>query len=62
MAAKITKKKALNITAILDVKMDSNQILLEVEDVETPMNLADLVSEFSGDEVKITIAQSEDVA
>lgn len=62
MAAKITKKKALNITAILDVKVDNNQILLEVEDVETPMNLADLVSEFSGDEVKITIAQSEDVA
>lgn len=62
MAAKITKKKALNITAILDVKTDSNQIVLEVEDVATPMNLADLMSEFNGEEVKITIAQSEDIA
>lgn len=62
MAAKITKKKALNITAIIDINADSNQILLEVEDVETPMNLADLVSEFNGEEVKITIAQSEDIA
>lgn len=62
MAAKITKKKALNITAILDVKTDSNQIVLEVEDIETPMNLANLVSEFNGEEVKITVTQSDDIA
>lgn len=62
MAAKILKKKTIDITAVLNIT-DDNNIILEVEDIDTPMNLADLVKkDFNGEAVKISFAQSEDIA
>lgn len=64
MASKISKKKTLKIKAILNIDENSKVITLEVEDVDTPMNLADLALEmkFNGEEVDISFVQSEDIA
>lgn len=61
MAAKISKKKTLNVTAVLSIT-DDKKIMLEVEDVEKPVLFADLIKEYNGQEIKISVAQSEDIA
>lgn len=61
MAANISKKRTINIKGILSIE-ENKQILVEVEDVETPMNLADIVAELSNQKVTISFAQSEDIA
>lgn len=59
--SKIVKKKSLSIKGILNVNGDENKILVEIEDGE-PIKLADLVQEYDGSEVSISINESVDIA
>ena len=59
MAAKITKKSNVNVQGVLD--LTDGFIKLEVEDHDEPVLLADLIKEYSGLEVKITVAYGEEL-
>ncbi|WP_206459432.1 hypothetical protein [Anaerovorax sp. IOR16] len=61
MAAKIKKKMGIDILGTIDIK-ENNGIFIEVQDIDKPMNLADLIKDFNGLEVKISLAQSEEIA
>lgn len=53
MASKINKTFAGNITGLLDIREDG--IFVEVEDVDTPISLAEFFAEFNGKEVTVKI-------
>ena len=57
--AKVTKKQLLSAKGVLYVTADD--ITLEVEDVETPMSLKDLLESFNEQEVTITVNHADDV-
>lgn len=59
--SKIIKKKSLSIKGVLSVNANDNKILVEIEDGE-PIKLADLVQEYDGSEVGISINESVDIA
>jgi len=59
MASKVNKKITLNIQGIVDVS--DGKITIEVEDVETPMDLTDLIQDFNGLETKITLSHGVDI-
>lgn len=59
--SKIVKKKSLSIKGVLNVNIDDNNILVEIENDE-PIKLADLVQEYDGSEVSISINESMDIA
>lgn len=59
--AKIVKKSSLSIKGILNVNRADNKILVEIENDE-PIKLADLVQEYDGSEVSISIGESTDIA
>lgn len=59
--SKIVKKKSLSIKGVLNVNIDDNKILVEIENDE-PIKLADLVQEYDGSEVGISINESMDIA
>lgn len=59
--SKIVKKKSLSIKGVLNVNRDDNKILVEIENDE-PIRLADLVQEYDGSEVSISINESMDIA
>lgn len=58
--AKFTKKNTLTIKGIYNI--EDNKIFVEIEDVETPVDLADVSAEFQGKEVTLTIAQNTELA
>lgn len=58
--AKFTKKNTLTIKGIYNI--EDNKIFVEIEDVETPVDLADVSAEFQGKEVALTIAQNTELA
>lgn len=58
MAAKISKKKVVNAQGTLDI----DGMKLEVEGMDTPVQLSELLKDFDGLDVKITIAYGEDIA
>ena len=58
MASKINKKYACDIKGIISV--DDGIITVEVEDVDTPVILADFIKDFVGKaDVKITVSYGE---
>lgn len=60
MASKINKKYACDIKGIISV--DDGIITVEVEDVDTPVVLADFIKDFIGKEdVKITVSYGEEL-
>lgn len=58
--AKFTKKNTLTIKGIYNI--EDNKIFVEIEDVETPVDLANVSAEFQGKEVTLTIAQNTELA
>lgn len=60
MASGITKKQSLNVkNAIIDIQ--DGKILLEIEDNPAPYDLAELMREFNGAVVNISVGVSVDV-
>ena len=60
MASKINKKYACDIKGIISV--DDGIITVEVEDVEEPIVLADLIKDFIGKpDVKISVSYGEEL-
>ena len=53
MASKVTKKQSLSAKGILFI--DNGELTLDVEDVETPMLLADLLESFNGQEIQLVL-------
>ena len=60
MASKINKKYACDIKGIIST--DDGIITVEVEDVDTPVVLADFIKDFVGKpDVKISVAYGEEL-
>lgn len=57
--AKIIKKNVLSIQGVVNI--ENNNITFSVEDVEGEISLADLMSGFNGQEVKLSVNQTEDL-
>ena len=59
MASKINKSYRAEISGILNI--EDNKIILLVEDIETPINLSDFISDFCDREVKISISHKQEI-
>lgn len=57
--AKITKKNTLSVQGVVNI--ENNNITFSVEDVEGEISLADLMSGFNGQEVKLSVNQTDDL-
>lgn len=57
--AKITKKSTLSVQGVVNI--ENNNITFSVEDVEGEISLADLMSGFNGQEVKLSVNQTDDL-
>ena len=58
--AKFSKKNALSIKGIYNI--EDGKIFVEVEDVDDPIDLASVSTEFQGKEITITITQNTELA
>ena len=58
--AKFSKKTALSIKGIYNI--EDGKILIEVEDVDDPIDLANVSTEFQGKEITLTITQNTELA
>ena len=58
--AKFSKKNALSIKGIYNI--EDGKILIEVEDVDVPIDLANVSTEFQGKEITLTITQNTELA
>ena len=58
--AKFSKKNALSIKGIYNIEDD--KIFIEVEDVDDPIDLANVSTEFQGKEITLTITQNTELA
>ena len=58
--AKFSKKNALSIKGIYNI--EDGKILIEVEDVDDPIDLANVSPEFQGKEITLTITQNTELA
>ena len=58
--AKFSKKNALSIKGIYDI--EDGKIFIEVEDVDDPIDLANVSTEFQGKEITLTITQNTELA
>lgn len=58
--AKFSKKNALSIKGIYNI--DDGKIFIEVEDVDDPIDLANVSTEFQGKEITLTITQNTELA
>ena len=58
--AKFSKKNALSITGIYNI--EDGKIFIEVEDVDDPIDLANVSTEFQGKEITLTITQNTELA
>lgn len=59
--ANVIRKNSLGIKGILNVDTDSNSVIIEIEDGEA-LELASLLTDFSGSEVSISVGESIDIA
>lgn len=59
--ANIVEKKTVSIKAILDVNEADNDINIELEDGEV-RTLASILKNFNGEEVSISVAQTNEIA
>ena len=58
--AKFSKKNALSIKGIYNI--EDGKILIEIEDVDDPIDLANVSTEFQGKEITLTITQNTELA
>ncbi len=58
--AKFSKKNALSIKGIYNI--EDGKIFIEVEDVDDPIDLANVSTEFQGKEINLTITQNTELA
>nr|DAJ47969.1 MAG TPA: YonK protein [Caudoviricetes sp.] len=58
--AKITKKNVLSIQGIANI--ENGKITFSVEDIEGEIALAELMSDFNGQEVKLSVNQTDEIA
>ena len=58
--AKFSKKNALSIKCIYNI--EDGKIFIEVEDVDDPIDLANVSTEFQGKEITLTITQNTELA
>ena len=58
--AKFSKKNALSIKGIYNI--EDGKILIEVEDVDDPIDLANVSTEFQAKEITLTITQNTELA
>ena len=58
--AKFSKKNALSIKGIYNI--EDGKIFIEVEDVDDPIDLASVSTEFQGKEINLTITQNTELA
>ena len=58
--AKFLKKNALSIKGIYNI--EDGKIFIEVEDVDAPIDLVDVSTEFQGKEITLTITQNTELA
>lgn len=58
--AKFLKKNALSIKGIYNI--EDGKIFIEVEDVDDPIDLANVSTEFQGKEITLTITQNTELA
>ncbi|MFQ7434966.1 MAG: hypothetical protein ACLRM7_01040 [Ruminococcus sp.] len=58
--AKITKKNVLSVQGIVNIK--NGKITFSVEDIEGEIALAELMSDFNGQEVKLSVNQTDEIA
>ena len=58
--AKFSKKNALSIKGIYNI--EDGKILIEVEDVDDPIDLANVSTEFQCKEITLTITQNTELA
>ena len=58
--AKFSKKNTLSIKGIYNI--EDGKILIEVEDVDDPIDLANVSTEFQGKEITLTITQNTELA
>ena len=58
--ARFSKKNALSIKGIYNI--EDGKILIEVEDVDDPIDLANVSTEFQGKEITLTITQNTELA
>ena len=57
MASKINKKKSFSIEGLLSI--NNGNIVFEVEDIETPLELSKLIEDFEDCNCKLTLAYIE---
>ena len=58
--AKITKKNVLSVQGIVNI--ENEKIIFSVEDIEGEIALAELMSDFNGQEVKLSVNQTDEIA
>lgn len=58
--AKITKKNVLSVQGIVNI--ENGIITFSVEDIEGEIALAELMSDFNGQEVKLSVNQTDEIA
>lgn len=58
--AKFSKKNTLSIKGIYNI--EDGKIFVEVEDVDDPIDLASVSTEFQGKEITLTITQNTELA
>lgn len=58
--AKITKKNVLSVQGIVNI--ENGKITFRVEDIEGEIALAELMSDFNGQEVKLSVNQTDEIA
>ena len=58
--AKFSKKNVLSIKGIYNI--EDGKIFIEVEDVDDPIDLASVSTEFQGKEITLTITQNTELA
>ena len=58
--AKISKKMSISLKGIVSITED-NQIIFEVEDMPEVVELANLLDDFDGQEISLSVNQTEEI-
>lgn len=59
MASKVSKRSSANIKGILE--FESGHLMVKVEDIDKPFDLAEFAKEFFGLETRISFVHAEDL-
>ena len=58
--SKISKKKSISLKGIVSITED-NQIIFEIEDMPEVVELANLLDDFDGQEISLSVNQTEEI-